>query len=227
MRTHYNGMVEDPDCMITYDPIIAGIAVYKSAPNNPWQHGATATLDLTLGTELWLELDDDMTITFHDPIGCTVTRLFVYQASGESGNTIIWPAATRFPEGTAPTPTAAEHGADLFEIYCDGTYYYVRAVAQDLNGTGTLLSIALGPVGVGGLIHVPNAGTTQIVATGTYADAHTADVTALVDSWVSATPANVTVDAAGLLTFADVGDSLITASIGDIDGTATAHGDAP
>jgi hypothetical protein len=226
MRTHYNGMIEDPDCMITYDPIIAGIAVYKTAPNNPWQHGATATLDLTLGTELWLELDDDMAITFHDPIGCTVTRLFVYQATGEHGNIITWPAATRFPGGTVPTPTAALNGADLFEVYCDGTYYYVRAVAQDLNGTANLQLITLGPL-VGGLIHVPNGGTVQIVATGTYADAHTADVTLLVDSWISATPANVSVDATGLLTFVDVGDSVITASIGDIDGVATAHGDAP
>ncbi len=64
-------------------------------------------------------------------------------------------------------------------------------------------------------------GTQQMVATGTYSDASTANLTASA-TWTSGTPANATVTSTGLVAGIAVGSSVITASVGAISGYTTA-----
>jgi uncharacterized protein YjdB len=81
----------------------------------------------------------------------------------------------------------------------------------------TLLSIALAPQAPSLLI----GATRQLAVTATYSNATTADVTAA-STFVSATPANVTVGASGLLTGIAAGTSVITASFGTQNASTTA-----
>jgi hypothetical protein len=224
--TQYEGLAPNRDNERTYAPIVNGVMVFSTYTGaGAFVSGAAVTVDWTLSHDFMIELTENTVVTLPDPLAAGVWRLFVYQENDGDTYTLSWDWNTVKFEGG--TPPVIGDGGQVLELYCDGTFWYVRTIMSDTTGYDRLVSIALAPLTVDNKLHVPNGGTLQIVATGTYADAHTADVTALVDSWVSATPANVSVDAAGLLTFADVGDSLITASIGTIDGTATAHGDAP
>lgn len=81
----------------------------------------------------------------------------------------------------------------------------------------TLLSIAVNPQAPSLLI----GATRQLAVTATYSDGTTADVTAM-STFVSATPANVTVGASGLLTGVAAGTSVITATFGVQKASTTA-----
>src|SRR5579863_5098338 len=81
----------------------------------------------------------------------------------------------------------------------------------------TLVSISVTPknpsIGIGG--------TQQFAATGTYSDNSTHDITASV-TWLSGTPANATITAAGLAMAVHQGTSVISASLGTVaPGTTT------
>lgn len=80
----------------------------------------------------------------------------------------------------------------------------------------TLVSIAVTPAAPA----VINGHTLQMVATGTYDDASTADVTATA-TWLSATPSHATVGAHGLVTGVASGTSVVGATVGGVEGHTT------
>ena len=80
----------------------------------------------------------------------------------------------------------------------------------------TLISITVTPAGPSAV-----AGTNlQFIATGTYSDASTADVTASA-TWTSATTSVATIGVSGLAHAASQGTSLIKATIGAVNGSTT------
>ena len=87
------------------------------------------------------------------------------------------------------------------------------AVASVTPVTLTSLSVSPGArVGVGG--------STQLLATGTYSDGSTGDLTASVN-WTSATPQTATVAASGIATGVSAGTASITATLGAVSSTSS------
>ncbi len=80
----------------------------------------------------------------------------------------------------------------------------------------TLVSIAVTPASPS----LITGSTLQFVATGTYSDTSTADVTSS-STWGSATPAHATISAGGLATGVAPGTSVISATIGAVSGNTT------
>jgi uncharacterized protein YjdB len=97
----------------------------------------------------------------------------------------------------------------------------IKAAKGAISGTmmvtataAVLTSIAITPPAPS----VARGRTLQLTATGTFSDATTQDLTAAVQ-WVSATTANATISAAGLVQAANVGTSMITATLGSVTGS--------
>lgn len=78
-------------------------------------------------------------------------------------------------------------------------------------------------------LSVPKGKTRQLIATGTYVGGATADITSMITSWVSATPANVSVSSSGMVTASGLATStsVMTATYGGRTGTATVTVAAP
>src|SRR5207248_9490608 len=83
-------------------------------------------------------------------------------------------------------------------------------------GPALLLSIAVTPANPS----IPKGTTRQFIATGTYSDASTLDITSSV-TWVSSNPAVATITVAGLATGAAQGTSQISATSGGVTGNTT------
>jgi Bacterial Ig-like domain (group 2) len=84
----------------------------------------------------------------------------------------------------------------------------------------TLTSIAVGP----GSVNVPVGSTQQMIATGTYDDGSTKDITGTSGTiWVSSDDTEATVSSGGLVTGVAVGTPTISAEVGAITGQTTVN----
>jgi hypothetical protein len=90
-------------------------------------------------------------------------------------------------------------------------------VTQQLGAPPTLLSIAVTPVNP----TIPTGATQQFIATGTYSDASTQNITGQV-AWVSSNGAVASISAAGVATAVAAGTTLISANQGAVSGSTTA-----
>lgn len=229
MAKNFRGVVPSNPLRPAHSPVINDVAVYR--PIVALGNGGTAkTIDFFNGHNQRLTLNGAtcaLTLTTppeHSKTTATsqfVMRLHLVQAAPGT-RVVTWPAATRFPGGVAPTLSTATGAEDILELRYAAGKWNVRALI--LNATeipsGPPLSITMPDVDVP--IVAPYE--LQLVATGHYAGGATADVTALVDSWLSGTPLDVTVSASGLATGLKVGiggSSVITAAIGAVSGTCT------
>jgi hypothetical protein len=231
MAKNFRGVVPSNPLRPAHSPVINDVAVYRPivALGNG---GAAKTIDFFNGHNQRLTLtvlDGGCTLTLTTPpehSKTTATSQFVMRlhlVQGIGGNrAVTWPAATRFPGGVAPTLSTAAGAEDILELRYAGGVWNVRAL---------FLNVAVPPSGPPLSITMPDVDVPivapfelQLVATGHYAGGVTADVTALVDSWLSGTPLDVTVSASGLATGLKVGiggSSVITAAIGAVSGTCT------
>jgi N-acetylneuraminic acid mutarotase len=97
------------------------------------------------------------------------------------------------------------------------TIIVVADATASSSPAAELLSISVTPTGVS----LPVGATQQFVATGTYSDSSTADLTNSA-SWTSGTPAIATVNAtSGLATAVAVGSTVVTATSGSVSGSTT------
>jgi len=92
--------------------------------------GGTATIDWRLGNKAAHTLSENVTYTFTAPDGSCNLVLKVVQDS--SDRTITWPAAVKWPGGTAPTLTSGSGKIDVITFYYDGTNYY-GTFSQDFS----------------------------------------------------------------------------------------------
>lgn len=81
------------------------------------------TIDWTTGNFHKSTLTDNCTYTFTAPTGPTTLVLKVVQ-DGTGSRTVTWPAAVKWPSGTAPTLTTTAAAVDIISFYFDGTNYY-------------------------------------------------------------------------------------------------------
>ena len=82
--------------------------------------GTAYTIDIAAGTLQQLTLTGNCTFTF--PAGTIAGRSFTLLLSqdGTGGRTVTWPAAVRWPGGTAPTITSTANRTDKFIFTQDG-----------------------------------------------------------------------------------------------------------
>lgn len=82
--------------------------------------GTAYTIDIAAGTLQDLALTGNCTFTF--PAGVVAGRSFTLLLSqdGTGGRTVTWPAAVRWPGGTAPTITSTANRTDKFIFTQDG-----------------------------------------------------------------------------------------------------------
>ena len=85
--------------------------------------GTTYTIDLANGTVQILTLTGNCTFTFPT---ATAGRSFIMllKQDGTGSRTVTWPAAVKWPAGTAPTITATASKLDKYVFTADGTNWY-------------------------------------------------------------------------------------------------------
>jgi hypothetical protein len=93
--------------------------------------GTNYTIVLTSGTVQNLTLTGNCTFTF--PAATTAGRSFllILRQDATGSRTVTWPAAVRWPGGTAPTITATASRYDLYAFTADGGVWLARTIAQN------------------------------------------------------------------------------------------------
>lgn len=88
------------------------------------------TIDLANGTVQILTLTGNCVYTF-PAATAGKSFLLLQKQDGTGSRTVTWPAAVKWPGGTAPTITATASKADLFGFTSDGTNWYARTIGQN------------------------------------------------------------------------------------------------
>lgn len=92
--------------------------------------GTSYTIDITAGTVQVLTLTGNCTFTFPSAsAGKSFILLLKQDATG--GRTATWPAAVKWPGGTAPTITSTASKLDKFVFTSDGTNWYGSNAGQN------------------------------------------------------------------------------------------------
>lgn len=97
---------------------------YTDAEVDDGNSGTADTIDWRLGNQHKSTLTGNVTYTFTAPGGPTNLILKLIQDNGSNGAT--FPAAVKWPGGTACTLTTTANGVDLVGLYYDGTNYYAQ-----------------------------------------------------------------------------------------------------
>jgi hypothetical protein len=112
---------------------------YAETYTTPAISSGTLTLDLENGNVFRTTRNANITtLTISNPAGtgnaCSFTLIF--DANGTS-YTITWPAAVKWPGGTAPTITTTNSRSDMFVFYTNnaGTTWYAMTAAQNFVTT--------------------------------------------------------------------------------------------
>lgn len=97
--------------------------VYADGEVDDGNSSTADTIDWTTGNFHKSTLTGNCTYTFTAPTGPTTLVLKVIQ-DGTGSRTVTWPAAVKWPSGTAPTLTTTAAAVDIISFYFDGTNYY-------------------------------------------------------------------------------------------------------
>lgn len=95
---------------------------YYSALVADGNSGTAQTIDWSAGNEHSSTLTGNVTYTFSNPV--TGGRYVLLINTGAGSFTATWPAAVKWPGGTAPTITTTASKVDLVTFIYDGTNYY-------------------------------------------------------------------------------------------------------
>ncbi|CAB4136480.1 hypothetical protein UFOVP312_1, partial [uncultured Caudovirales phage] len=91
--------------------------------------GTAYTINTATGTLQILTLTGNCTFTFPALVAGESFTLLLRQ-DGTGGRTVTWPAAVRWPGGTAPTITATANQTDKYVFTSDGTRWYGSNAGQ-------------------------------------------------------------------------------------------------
>ncbi len=92
--------------------------------------GTAYTIDLANGSVQILTLTGNVTYTF--PTATAGRSFLLIEKQDATGSrTVTWPAAVKWPSGTAPTITSTASKSDLFGFTADGTNWIGRVVGQN------------------------------------------------------------------------------------------------
>jgi hypothetical protein len=96
---------------------------YADAEVDDGNSGTADTIDWTTGMFHKSTMTGNCTYTFTAPSGPARVQLKLVQDATGS-RTATWPAAVKWPGGTAPTLSTAANAIDIITFYYDGTNYY-------------------------------------------------------------------------------------------------------
>lgn len=100
------------------------VGQYNATPVAHGTSGAAETLDFNQGNTHTLTLDENITLTFSNPVDGG-RYIVVMRQDGSGTNTVTWPATVEWPDGdVAPTFSTTANAVNL----C--TFYYVAAVTN-------------------------------------------------------------------------------------------------
>ena len=115
--------IDQVDSLDVEELEIVNTAGYTDIPTNTITANAT-TIDWRLSNVQQLTYSDTCTFTFTAPqLPCHLT-LKMTHANNTTVFPCTWPAAVKWPGGTAITPTAAANAVDVVSFFYDGTNYY-------------------------------------------------------------------------------------------------------
>lgn len=101
---------------------IKNTAGYTDLPSNTLSENA-ATIDWRTGNIQLINLTDTCTFTFTaPPFPCHLTLKIVH-ANNTTVYPCTWPAAVKWADGTAVTPTVTANAVDIVSFFFDGTNY--------------------------------------------------------------------------------------------------------
>ena len=92
--------------------------------------GTTYTIDITNGTVQVLTLTGNCTFTFPTATAGKGFTLLLKQ-DGTGSRTVTWPAAVKWPSGTAPTITSTASKMDKYVFVADGTNWIGSNAGQN------------------------------------------------------------------------------------------------
>lgn len=96
---------------------------YSDAEVDDGNSSTADTIDWTTGPYHKSTMTGNCTYTFTAPSGPARLQLKLVQDATGS-RTATWPAAVKWPGGTAPTLSTAATSIDIITFYYDGTSYY-------------------------------------------------------------------------------------------------------
>jgi uncharacterized protein YjdB len=196
----------------------AGVSVGSSVITAGF-NGKTASATLTV---VPVTLQSIAVMPVNPSINVGGSQQFLAMGTFNNNTTRDISALSTFKSAT-PAVASIDAASGLAQGLTAGTSV-ITATSGALSGTTTLtvtpvtlVSIALAPQAPSLQI----GATRQLTATATYSNSTTADVTGT-STFASATPANVTVGAAGIITGVATGSSVVTATFGGKNATTTA-----
>jgi hypothetical protein len=111
----------------------AGTAIFR----NDYQEtlvtantGTAYTINIANGSVQYLTLTGNCTYTFPTPVAGKSFTL-IQKQDGTGSRTVTWPAAVKWPGGTAPTITSTASKADKFIFTADGTNWLGSNAGQN------------------------------------------------------------------------------------------------
>lgn len=95
----------------------------EALENNAGNSGATLTIDFSTASSQLVTMTASCTFTFSNTLAGGTYLLRLVQG-GTGSYTVTWPAAVKWPGGTAPTLSTTVGATDIITLYFDGTSYY-------------------------------------------------------------------------------------------------------
>ena len=86
-------------------------------------------INITTASVQILTLTGNCTYTFPSAVAGK-SFMLVQKQDATGSRTATWPAAVKWPSGTAPTLTATANKSDVFGFTCDGTSWYGRVIGS-------------------------------------------------------------------------------------------------
>jgi hypothetical protein len=125
----------DMNDLVVLKPELKDVGYTHTAPASS---SGTLTLDLTTGNSFNTVLTENVTtLTISNPSASgKFCEVFLEVAQDGTGSwTFAWPAATKWPGGTAPTVTAAASSKDMFRLSTrdSGTTWIGEVVGQNVS----------------------------------------------------------------------------------------------
>jgi len=108
-----------------------GIQNYGITHNALGSGSGTRTINLQSGNYVSATVTGATTFTFSNPLASPIACGFVLELTNGGSATVNWPAAVRWPGGTAPTLTAS--GVDVLTFITDDGGTNWRGVASMLD----------------------------------------------------------------------------------------------
>ena len=130
-----SGDLTTGDVMLTGTQTLTNKTLTAPAVNGYTEGVATAntstayTINITTASVQILTLTGNCTYTFPAAVAGK-SFLLVQKQDATGSRTATWPAAVKWPSGTAPTLTATASKSDVFGFTCDGTSWYGRVIGS-------------------------------------------------------------------------------------------------